>query len=84
MQLNNLELAVNLAKRANLPGAENLVTSTTSMIDMDASSTFLAVICAHFFITCTSFILASESISISPVNYCYLLDHRQTGYLTLV
>jgi len=48
-QLNNLELAVNLAKRANLPGAENLVTSTTSMIDMDASSTFLAVICAHFF-----------------------------------
>jgi len=49
MQLNNLELAVNLAKRANLPGAENLVTSTTSMIDMDASSTFLAVICAHFF-----------------------------------
>jgi hypothetical protein len=24
-QLNNLELAVNLAKRGNLPGAENLV-----------------------------------------------------------
>jgi len=49
MQLNNLELAVNLAKRANLPGAENLVSSTTSMIDMDASSTFLAVIYALFF-----------------------------------
>jgi hypothetical protein len=49
MQLNNLELAVNLAKRANLPGAENLVSSITSMIDVDASSTFLAVICAHFF-----------------------------------
>lgn len=26
MQLNNLELAVNLAKRGNLPGAEELVT----------------------------------------------------------
>lgn len=26
LQLNNLELAVNLAKRGNLPGAENLVT----------------------------------------------------------
>ena len=25
VQLNNLELAVNLAKRGNLPGAENLV-----------------------------------------------------------
>lgn len=25
LQLNNLELAVNLAKRGNLPGAENLV-----------------------------------------------------------
>ena len=49
MQLNNLELAVNLAKRANLPGAENLVSSTTSMIDMDASNTFLAVIYALFF-----------------------------------
>ncbi len=32
MQLNNLELAVNLAKRANLPGAENLVSSITSML----------------------------------------------------
>jgi len=30
MQLNNLELAVNLAKRANLPGAENLVSSITN------------------------------------------------------
>lgn len=48
MQLNNLELAVNLAKRANLPGAENLVSSTTSMIDMDASRTLLAVIYARF------------------------------------
>lgn len=27
LQLNNLELAVNLAKRGNLPGAENLVKS---------------------------------------------------------
>ena len=26
LQLNNLELAVNLAKRGNLPGAEELVT----------------------------------------------------------
>jgi hypothetical protein len=32
LQLNNLELAVNLAKRANLPGAENLVNSMTSML----------------------------------------------------
>jgi hypothetical protein len=31
MQLNNLELAVNLAKRANLPGAENLVSSITKI-----------------------------------------------------
>jgi hypothetical protein len=31
MQLNNLELAVNLAKRANLPGAENLVSSINKM-----------------------------------------------------
>jgi hypothetical protein len=27
MQLNNLELAVNFAKGANLPGAENLISS---------------------------------------------------------
>lgn len=39
---------MNLAKRANLPGAENLVSSTSSMIDMDASGTFLAIICAFF------------------------------------
>lgn len=32
IQLNNLELAVNLAKRANLPGAENLVSSTASIL----------------------------------------------------
>jgi dihydrodipicolinate synthase/N-acetylneuraminate lyase len=32
IQLNNLELAVNLAKRANLPGAENLVSSTTYIL----------------------------------------------------
>ena len=36
MQLNNLELAVNLAKRANLPGAENLVSSVTNMTCVDA------------------------------------------------
>jgi hypothetical protein len=36
MQLNNLELAVNLAKRANLPGAENLVSSITKMTYVDA------------------------------------------------
>lgn len=36
MQLNNLELAVNLAKRANLPGAENLVSSITEMTYVDA------------------------------------------------
>ena len=36
MQLNNLELAVNLAKRANLPGAENLVSSITEMIYVGA------------------------------------------------
>ena len=36
MQLNNLELAVNLAKRANLPGAENLVSSVSKMTCMDA------------------------------------------------
>ncbi|AQK56804.1 Clathrin heavy chain 2 [Zea mays] len=35
-QLNNLELAVNLAKRANLPGAENLVSSITKMTYVDA------------------------------------------------
>jgi len=35
MQLNNLELAVNLAKRANLPGAENLVSSVTKMTYVD-------------------------------------------------
>ena len=35
MQLNNLELAVNLAKRANLPGAENLVSSITKMAYVD-------------------------------------------------
>lgn len=46
MQLNNLELAVNLAKRANLPGAENLVSSTSSMIDVGGSRTFLAISCA--------------------------------------
>ena len=49
MQLNNLELAVNLAKRANLPGAENLVSSTTFMIDKDASITFLAINGACFY-----------------------------------
>ena len=32
LQLNNLELAVNLAKRANLPGAENLVNFINSML----------------------------------------------------
>ena len=36
MQLNNLELAVNLAKRANLPGAGNLVSSITEMTYVDA------------------------------------------------
>ena len=36
MQLNNLELAVNLAKRANLPGAGNLVSSITKMIYVGA------------------------------------------------
>jgi hypothetical protein len=36
MQLNNLELAVNLAKRANLPGAENLVCSITKMTYVDS------------------------------------------------
>ncbi|ONM20154.1 Clathrin heavy chain 2 [Zea mays] len=35
-QLNNLELAVNLAKRANLPGAENLVCSITKMPYVDS------------------------------------------------
>jgi hypothetical protein len=34
MQLNNLELAVNLAKRASLPGAENLVSSIVSIISV--------------------------------------------------
>lgn len=32
LQLNNLELAVNLAKRGNLPGAENLVNLTIILI----------------------------------------------------
>lgn len=32
LQLNNLELAVNLAKRGNLPGAENLVSICFSEI----------------------------------------------------
>lgn len=31
-QLNNLELAVNLAKRGNLPGAENLVNLLTGHV----------------------------------------------------
>jgi hypothetical protein len=35
MQLNNLELAVNLAKRANLPGAENLVSSIVFIASVD-------------------------------------------------
>jgi hypothetical protein len=35
MQLNNLELAVNLAKRANLPGAENLVSSIIFIASVD-------------------------------------------------
>ena len=32
LQLNNLELAVNLAKRGNLPGAENLVNLSVVLI----------------------------------------------------
>ena len=31
LQLNNLELAVNLAKRGNLPGAEQLVSDSFSI-----------------------------------------------------
>ena len=36
LQLNNLELAVNLAKRGNLPGAENLV-SNVCYLDLFAT-----------------------------------------------
>ena len=45
--IEDMQLAVNL----RLPGAENLVSSTTSMIDMDASKTFLAAVFVVFYLS---------------------------------
>ena len=45
--IEDMQLAVNLG----LPGAENLVSSTTSMIDMDASKTFLAAVFVVFYLS---------------------------------